>query len=639
MTGREEAESSTKPTDSSLRYWRRFATPWRIVALIILVGAVFRLWGINERHFNEADTSNHWASARMYETTWKWYTSGAYKTESLTQFNDREMGDLSIDQDVQKPFMRLLRAFVMFTAGQRFLMVYSLIDIVFALASMALMLATLNRVVGLRVTVLAGCLWILQGSQYVASGRGYEYSIVIFLSTLTWRIFMLRNQDRLHLRTFLAGLALGGAWISHYQTVVYLPLGFLLVIFFSNKRGILGKLIELVAFASGLAIPCLAVFGFYGILSRLTNHEWVYAPMSWTKAAEADGGTWSQRMNISNFVNDWFVLRFVDGLPFMILVGIGIVVVAILHFKRYGWRWSVCDDPLCVIACVAVYGTLIWGLYYYKCPRSRILEVTTWPVLAALAIHHVTTLVSQRFFRGRGLMIMQAVLIALIMMTQWPHTEPMFKMGGGVRKAMTAISKEGKTGYGEGIFAVWPCTMKIVHPVCHPTLSKWEYMDDYLEENSIDYFWGNYGFVMSFIITYPGAGNILMLETYNRLLSNATPVWHFQYGAPYHALLEYSKIDWVKQFVDWETWRKLHPQPTAYDSLILNIDYFDVYKASDVIKAFRESKIQLMAQLIALQRRNPEEFKRVAGRFWNFLQYNASKPDIMQKASELAARY
>ncbi len=149
----------------------------------------------------------------------------------------------------------------------------------------------------------------------------------------------------------------------------------------------------------------------------------------------------------------------------------------------------------------------------------------------------------------------------------------------------------------------------------------------------------NYGFVASFVITYPGAGNTMMLDTYERLLNNYTPVWRFEHGAAYPAMFEYSKIDWIRQFQTWDTWKKHQPQRTPYDAVIQNIDYVNVYKASDVIQAFRESKVNLVAQLIALKKRSPDEFNRVAGRFWGFLQYNASKQDIMQKAAEMASRY
>ena len=444
---------------------------------------------------------------------------------------------------------------------------------------------------------------------------------------------------KIGLLTFLAGVTLGLGVMYHGAMLYFLGVAVICVVFFNSGKGVPGKLGELILFGAGILVPFLVLWSFYAGLSQLTDYKWVNMVGATSQSAAADGGSWSARLGLRFLKNDWFILRYLNGAPFMVFVFAGLILAIIQHFKVYRFRWSVCDNPMAVPIGVAAFGFVGWGIYYYKCPRIRAMELCMWPLLAAVAIHSSTDFFSRKFLKGRGLSALQLVVVAVVLISQWPHTQPLFRMGSGIRKTMTVISKEGKIAYGEGQFAAWPCTMSVKHPIRHPPLSDWEYLDDFLEENKYDYFWANYGFVASFVITYPGAGNILMLDTYERLLNNYIPEWRFEHGAAYPAMFEYSKIDWIRQFQTWDTWKKHHPQRTPYDAVIQNIDYVNVYKASDVIQAFRESKVNLVAQLIALKKRSPDEFNRVAGRFWGFLQYNASKQDIMQKAAEMASRY
>jgi hypothetical protein len=317
-------------------------------------------------------------------------------------------------------------------------------------------------------------------------------------------------------------------------------------------------------------------------------------------------------------------------------VALGVAVVFVLHFRKYRWKWSLCDDPLAVLNGVAIYGFLFWGCYYYKAPRTRMLELTVWPVLAGIGVHYVTSWLSNRVLKGRYLNTIQIIATVGLVASLWPHTAPLVKMGSGIRKAMVAMSKEGKIAYGECYLPAWPCTMALKNPV-YPTPSIWESFDDYLETNHYDYCYVSRPFVMSFIVTYPGAGNPLMLDTYNRL-QNVTPVWRFEYGGHIQSVFEYSRLEWTRQFYRWDVWQQLHPEPTPYDVLVRNINYFDVYHAADVIRVNRESRINLLAQLIALQRKDPNRFQQVAPRFYTFVQYNLKNVEIMEQAQALAAK-
>ena len=619
----------------------RSLNPSVVLCLILLVGAVLRIWGITDRHFNELDTSYKWDYATAYQAAWQWIQTGANHQMAFADYCDLEFGTHCIAEgDGGKALSRLLRAAVILVTGDRSTILHSLIDVALAISSMALMLFTCRSLFGTRITILSGLLWLLCGSQFIATGRGYDYSLIMFCATLAWVLFMRRKKGgRTGLLTFCAGVALGAGLMCHGIILYFIELSVLFVILFNDGKGVLGRLKELALLGAGLVVPVFSLRSLYALLSQVTGYEWVNQLWANAEFAAGDGGSWLNRVNPKYLANDWFVLKYLNGAPFMIFVLAGLILAIILHFRRYRFKWSLCNNPMAIPIGVAAFGFLAWGCYYYKCPRTRVMEVCVWPLLAAVAVHYSTSFVCRKFLKGRGLFAIQLVVVAAIMISQWPHTEPMFRMGSGIRKAMIAISGEGKTAYGEGGFAVWPCTMSVKHPIRHPPLSDWEYMDDFLEENSYDYFWANYGLVASFIITYPGAGNMLMLDTYNRLLNNYSPVWRFEYGAPYHAILEQNKISWIKQFKDRDTWKKHHPETTQYDAIIVNIDYFDVYKTSDFVQAYRESKVQLLAQLIALKRRNPGEFNRIAGRFWNFLQYNSSKEDIMQKAVEMASRY
>jgi hypothetical protein len=326
---------------------------------------------------------------------------------------------------------------------------------------------------------------------------------------------------------------------------------------------------------------------------------------------------------------------------------LGVLIATCLHVKRDRFTLWMFNDQLFAITAWVLYGGLFWGCYYYKCPRDRMLEISAWPVLAAVGVHYSANWVSRNVLKGRFLTGLQTVLVLAIVANQWVHTAPMLRMGSGIHRAMDIISREGKTATGEGDFAVWPCTMKIKTPLrvwesCKaeaPQLSQWECYDDFLETNGFDYVYVDNCRILSFIITYPGAGNPLMLDTYNRLAASVIPVWRFDYGAPLYANFEHDRTDWTKQWITWETWKGLHKETTPLDCLVMNINYFDVYRAADVIRANRQSRIQLLAQLMAMQRKNPSEFNQVAPRFYNFIQYNSTNQVIMRQAQAISSRF
>ena len=245
---------------------------------------------------------------------------------------------------------------------------------------------------------------------------------------------------------------------------------------------------------------------------------------------------------------------------------------------------------------------------------------------------------SQKILKGRALGILQALLVAAIMMEQWHRTAPLVHMGAGIKKAMTVMSEAGVTTVGEGVFyGIWPCVSKPKKPVePTPPLTRWEYLDDYLQINGYDYFYVPYGRLLTHMVMYPGAGHPLMLDAYNRLFARADPVWRFEYGAPIYARIENMNMGWVRQTYSMDAWRRHNPQPTPYDAFIEREQYFDVFIASDVIAAFRESRINLLAQLMILQQRDPNRFRQIAPRFHNFIQYNATNGMIMAEVREVA---
>lgn len=612
-----------------------FLKPSRVLVLLLILGAVIRTWGITERHFGDTDISTRWADAQYYSTAWDWFRTGAYKHTSLPEFNASNMGVLSFEQDGAKPISRILRAAVIFATGRKSIAWFSALDIVFGVAAMAVLLTWCHGALGPRVAILAGSLWLVAGSQFINIGRSYDYGSIAFFATMAWTSFMQRQQHRLYRTTFFTGLALGLTLASHYALIPFLPVCMVFILLYRNNDGIVGKIKETSLLVAGVVIPYLCIAALYACLSWLTKSEWGMDFFSSLDAAEEDGGPLLQRFNIRHLANDWFMLRFIDGVPFLACVATGVVTVAVLHLKKYRWRWSICDDPLFVLAGVAAFGAILWGFYYYKAPRSRILETSLWPVLAAIGVHYCTSLVSTKLLRGRWLSAIQAVIVIGIMFTQWQHTAPMVRMGAGLREAMARISSEGKTAYGEGEFTVWPCTAKIYNPAI-PSDFRWDTLDDFLEINGYDYFYVDYARVLSFIVTYPGAGHHVMLDTYNRLVGNVEPVWRFEYGAPLHARLEHSRIDWFRQWYTQDAWRKHHPAPTPFDKLVYNIQYFDVYRAEDVVRVNRESRIAILAQLMIMQQGNPGQFSQVAPRFQKFIQYNRQKPEIMRLAQAQA---
>jgi len=168
-------------------------------------------------------------------------------------------------------------------------------------------------------------------------------------------------------------------------------------------------------------------------------------------------------------------------------------------------------------------------------------------------------------------------------------------------------------------------------------LSVWESLDEYLAINHLDYYYVDYARMLSFIVTYPGAGQTLMLDTYNRIVDKVKPVWRFEYGAPIHAAFEHDRCAWIQQWYTLGAWREVHPEPTAYDVLVRNVPHFDVYRAEDVIRAFHASRVHLLARLLVLRQRNEQEFVAVYPRFQVWIEHNAKDEAIMQEARQVAA--
>jgi hypothetical protein len=54
------------------------------------------------------------------------------------------------------------------------------------------------------------------------------------------------------------------------------------------------------------------------------------------------------------------------------------------------------------------------------------------------------------------------------------------------------------------------------------------------------------------------------------------------------------------------------------------------------VSAFRESRIELLAQLVALCKSDPNRFQQIAPRFQGFIQYNATNSFIMAEAQRSA---
>jgi len=621
-------------TGSRPRLLSRVSPSWFIVAILV-VGTVLRLWGINERHFGDTDTSNHWSSADMYRVAWDWYKTGAHEDIGLMEYKEREMGLLVLDHDGGKPLLRLLRALAILITGHRSIVAYSLMDIMLGVGAMILMLRWCYRALGPRIALLAACLWATCGSQFASTGRGYGYSGMAFFASLAWVMFMQRDEKTLYMRTFVAGIAIGAATTCHYNCLNFVPLCLVFILLFRNRHGFLGKLGEMAAFGCGIMLPLVCIWLWYAGLTALTGARWSHYLIEGWSWVYRDQGPGVPRVGPRFLPNEWFIMWFLNGPFFLPCLCLGIVVAAILHLKRYGWRWSICDDPLFILCGVASFGLVLWGLYYYKVPRTRMLELAAWPVLGALGIYHATTFLTGRWLKGRWLTALQVAIAVVIMTNQWFHTKPMLKMGSGIRKAMMAMTAADGSATGEGDFWAWPCTMKVKNPVKAP-VSRWESLDDFIEQNGYDYYYMDYARIVSFIVTYPGAGQHLMLDTYNRLIDNVLPVWSFEYGGPIHAGLEHDRITWLKQWYTWERWRELNPNPTSFDKLIRKNDYFDVYRASDVVRAFRQSRVNLLAQLMIIQQRDPQEFNRIMPRLHGWLQYTTKDEDVVGEARRLA---
>jgi len=621
---------------------KRLASYWVLVA-IVLAGAILRIWGISDRHFTDVDTSSHWDCAAMYRVAWDWYRSGAYHTQGLLAYADAKIGTEWVRiGDTARPLMRILRGGVMLVTGERSIIGYSLLDIFMAVLAFGILLIWSYRTLGSRIAILAGLLWLCAGSQYIVTGRSYDYSVMTLCATVAWWAFMKRNHGNVYRATLIAGLAIGAGILAHYNTIFFVPLCLVFILLYRNPARIPGKLKELVVFAVGIALPILLLLGWYRLLSRLTGETWPtdYAGIMGYGFNDLGAGlTFSQQWHPTHLGDDWFMWRFVDGPIFPWTIVIGVITVAVLHFRRYRWRWSICDDPLFILCGVAVCGELMWGFFFYKSPRARMAEVAVWPILAGIGIHYLTTWISQKALRGRWLSALQVVVVVPIMINQWMHTEPMVHMGAGIRSAMTVISHENRTAWGDGVFAAWPCTMTVRRSSGVPGLSEWEYVDEILATNRFDYFYVDNAKLLSFIVCYPGAGQGLMLDTLNRLLVNhVQPVWRFEYGAPIHAAFEHDRTSWVRQWYTLGTWRQLHPEPTSYDVLVRNVPYFDVYRAEDVIRAFHASRVNLLARLLVLRQRNPQEFANVYPRLKAWIEYNAANEVIMQEARQAAAR-
>lgn len=610
--------------------WMR--SPWIVVA-ILAIGMALRLWGVTERHYIDTDSTGHFVGGDMYRVTWEWWRSGAYKTMPLLEYKDQQEGAWVYINDTGKPLNILIRAFIIFLTGDRSIIAHSVLDIFFAVAAMGLMLRWCYRNLGSRIAVLAGCLWLVGGQQFQDVGRCYDYSPMLFFATVGWLRFMERKPDNLYRSTFVAGLALGAGFTYHYNFFDYLPLCAVFILLFRNPAGWRGKLLEIVAFAAGFGVFPLLVVGWYRGMTWMTGTTWDW----WLNYCLFEGAnTFSQGMQLHPkfFIPAWFVWQYLNGLSFMLLLLAGIVVVALLHIRRYGWRWSICDDPLFIVTGVASYGLLIWGLYHFKCPKVHMPEIATWPVLAAIAVHYITRWIT----KGRWLNTVQIILVAGVMLEQWQHTAPLIKMGAGIRKAMVVMSNEGKTATGQTDLTSWPCTTRIKHlRKSALVMDQWEYLDDYLTANGYDYFYVDYALSLSMTVTYPGAGHPLMIGMYDRLLAKAAPAWRFEYGAPVYARLESGRTEWLQQWQTPEAWRKHNRQTTPYDRLVERVPYFDVFRCSDVIQAFHESRVNLLAQLLVIQQRDPNQYRQIVPRFHNWIQYNATNQVVMKEAQQAAA--
>lgn len=617
--------------------WLR--SPWVVVAILAL-GAVIRLWGITERCFVDPDTPGQFMGGEVYRVTWRWYHGGADRTLPLLDYLDREMGYMAVTKfDNGKPLNLIFRAFIIFLTGRPSIIAHSLMDILLALTAMGLMLRWCHRNLGPGITILAGCLWLVNGYHFQCTGRGYDYSAMMLFGTLAWLAFMNRGEGHVYRQTFFAGLSLGAGILYHYSFFNYLPLLAVFIAFFRNQAGIKGKLLEVVVFVAGFAVFPLAIIGWYQWLTAVTGTPWRWEILS---PLFQQGNTFGDmRVSVRFFANGWFMWTFLNGYLFMLLLFAGLVAIAFRHVSRYGWRWSICDDPLFILNGIAAYGLLVWGIYSTTVPRIQMPEIAAWPVIAAVGVHHTTRFVSQKILKGRALGILQALLVAAIMMEQWHRTAPLVHMGAGIKKAMTVMSEAGVTTVGEGVFyGIWPCVSKPKKPVePTPPLTRWEYLDDYLQINGYDYFYVPYGRLLTHMVMYPGAGHPLMLDAYNRLFARADPVWRFEYGAPIYARIENMNMGWVRQTYSMDAWRRHNPQPTPYDAFIEREQYFDVFIASDVIAAFRESRINLLAQLMILQQRDPNRFRQIAPRFHSFIRYNATNAVVMTEARAAAARF
>lgn len=634
---REAPEPTPKPVEEPPRRFAWIRSPWLIVA-ILLLGAGVRLWGVTERHYLDPDATGQFMGADMYRVAWEWHRSEARETQTLLDYAEEQLGTNVIFGDNGKPLNLLFRAGVIFLTGTRSITAHSVLDTLMALLAMGLMLRWCHKTLGARMAFLAGALWLVGGAQLECTGRGYDYSAMTLFGTLAWLAFMQRAPGRIYRKTFFAGLWIGIAFTYHYSFFNYIPLYLIFILLFRNPDRIIGKIRELVTFVVGLAAFPLVLIVWYRWLSAVTRTTWTW---EFVKPLFQSGNTFGDiTLHPKFFANAWFVWHHLNGYLFMLFLFVGLVAIAVLHVREYRWRWSICDDPLFVLAGITAYGMLVWGLYHHIVPRVQMPEIVAWPIVAAVGVHQLTRLAGGRLFQGRAVAVMQLVLVPLIMIEQWQHTAPLVKMGAGIRKAMVAITEEGKTAVGEGVFwGTWPCTSKPLRPVeAIPPLTRWECLDDFLETNEYDYFYVFHSRILTHMVMYPGAGHPLMLSTYQRLFAKASPVWRFECGAALSSRIENMNIGWLRQQTSMETWRKHQPQPTPYDGLVARTAYFDVYRADDAIRAFRETRLSTLAQLLVLQQRDPGRFQQVAPRFHNFIQYNTTNAAVMAEARDLAAR-
>ena len=438
---------ATVPPRRAVSAWLSWArSPW-VVVVILAIGAMLRLWGVTERHFVDPDTTGHFMGGEVYRLTWRWYHSEIDNPLPLLGYLDREMGPMAATKfDNGKPLNLLLRAFIILLTGKPSIIAHSILDILFALTAMGLVLRWCYKNLGPTIAILAGCLWLVNGFHFQCTGRGFNYSAMMLFGTLGWLAFMQRTPDRIYRYTFFAGLSLGAGITYHYSFFNYLPLYAVFVVFFRNPAGIKGKLLEVAAFTGGFAVFPLAIIGWYQWLTIVTQTEWKWGILS---PLFQQGNTFGDmQLHPKFFANGWFVWQHLNGYLFMLFLFVGLVVVAILHFRKYRWRWSICDDPLFVLNGVTAYGLLVWGIYQTIVPRVQPPELAAWPVVAAIGLHYTTRFVSEKMLRGRALGVIQVWLVALIMMEQWQHTAPLVEMGAGIRKAMTVMSEAGVTACG-----------------------------------------------------------------------------------------------------------------------------------------------------------------------------------------------